>query len=1039
MSTDQKRSMYERGSKSTVGGAVSRALFFVAPLLAATDGRELFAQPQPNKSAVADGSTASVKPAQDSVDQDYSGELPRIPPREPDAARKTFHVAPGFEVQTVASEPLVVDPIAMAFDELGRLFVVEMRDYSEDDKAFLGRIRVLEDTNADGQLDKSTVYAEGLSWPTALACVNGGLLVGAPPEIYFLKDTDGDGKADVRKHLFTGFARSNVQGLLNSFQWGLDNRLHGATSSSGAAVTLAPDHPQFTTAADATAKAIALRGRDFAIDTRTMTLTPTSGGAQHGMSIDDWGTTYVCSNSDHLQQVMFEDRYVARNPYLAAPSARLSIAVDGPQADVYRTSPVEPWRIVRTRLRSKGVIPGVVEGGGRPAGYFTGATGVTIYRGDAWPAELRGIAIVGDVGGNLVHRKRIVPAGIPNKGVRIDEKSELVSSEDIWFRPVQFSNTPDGTLYIADMYREVIEHPASLHPVIKKHLDLTSGRDRGRIYRLAPIGFKPSAAPQLGKAQTSELVALLDHSNGWHRDTAARLLYERADRSAVVPLTKLAMEAKTASGRVASLYALEGLNSLNPETLLVALRDTEPVVRQHAIRLSENLLADSAALREALFSLVGDDNLRVRYQLAFSLGQTSGPRRHEALARLAKRDSADPWIRLAVRSSLAEGSGVVLAALTQDAEFRTTAAGRDWLRLLSEQIGKQQRPDDVAALIAALRSVPATETATLQSMLQGLAAKPGTPLAEQIAAATGGRAEEVTRQLVAAAARKAIDGNVAAAERLAVIPQLRLGRFQDLESTFAGLLEPAQPAELQTAALEVLASFREPTIATLLVERWSSLSPRLRTQAADVMFSRPEWILALLDAVQAEKVSVGDVDPARWRLLADHADAKVRERSAAIISQLKVGRRGEVVEAYRDSLKMEGDAGRGKELFKKICAACHQLQGVGHPTGPNLAAMKTRGPEAILLNVLDPNREVNPQYLNYTVVTNDGRTLSGMIVSETATSVTLKRADNASDTVLRIDIEQLKSTGQSLMPEGMEKQIDKQALADLMAYLKVVE
>lgn len=981
----------------------------------------------------------SAPPAKDSVDQDYGQELPRIPPREPEAARTSFHVATGFEVQLVAAEPLVVDPIAMAFDERGRLFVVEMRDYSEDDKANLGRIRLLEDTDGDGRMDRSTIFAEGLSWPTAVACYGGGILVGAPPEIFFLRDTNGDGKADEKKHLFTGFARSNVQGLLNSFQWGLDHRIHGATSSSGATVLLGPDHPAGNSPATASPPGLALRGRDFAIEPRSLTIEATSGGAQHGLSLDDWGDSYVCSNSDHLQQVMFEDRYVARNPYLAAPSARLSIAADGPQADVFRTSPIEPWRIVRTRLRSKGVIPGVVEGGGRAAGYFTSATGVTIYRGNAWPDAYRGLAIVGDVGGNLIHRKRLEPNGVPNVGRRMDDKVEFVTSEDIWFRPVQFANAPDGTLYIADMYREVIEHPASLHPVIKKHLDLTSGRDRGRIYRLAPAGFKSPPPPDLGQASTAELVALLAHANGWHRDTAARLLYQRQDRSAAAPLELLARESPSPQGRATALYALDGIGALSPEIVLAALRDADPRVRRHAVRLAERSLGESAAVREALYALVDDPDLRVRYQLAFTLGETTGPRRNQALAQLARRDPENSWIRLAVRSSLAEGSGVVLAALASDTAFRATPAGRDWLRLLSEQIGKQQRGDDVAELIGVLRGLPPAETAVLQAILQGLAAKPGAPLAEQIAAATGGRAEELTRQLVAAAARRAVEDGLKTPERVAAVQQLRLGRLAELEPTLVRLLEPAQPAEVQTAALDVLASFRDPQVAPLLVRRWSGLSPRLRTQAADVMFSRPEWILALLDAVQADAISLGDVDPARWKLLADHADAKVRERSGAILAQLKVGRRGDVVEAYRESLQLAGDAGRGKELFKKICAACHQLQGVGHPTGPNLAAMKARGPEAILLNVLDPNREVNPQYLNYTVVTQDGRTLSGMITAETATSVTLKRADNATDTVLRIDIDQLKSTGMSLMPEGMEKQIDKQALADLLTYLKEVE
>lgn len=984
-------------------------------------------------------SSGKTEDKKDSVDQDYAGELPRIAAKSPAEAQAAFHVAPGFQIQLVAAEPDIVDPVAMAFDENSRLFVIEMRDYSEDDKANLGRVRLLEDRDGDGRVDRSTIFAEGLSWPTAVICYDGGVFVAAPPEIYFLRDTDGDGRADEKKHVFTGFARSNVQGLINSFQWGYDNRIYAATSSSGASVAPGPDHPALKSGKPEDAAPIALRGRDFSFDPRTLRIEPASGGAQHGMSFDDWGVRFDCSNSDHLQQILFEDRYVARNPYLAAPSARLSIAADGPQADVYRTSPVEPWRIVRTRLRMKGVVPGPVEGGGRAAGYFTSATGITIYRGTAWPAEYQGLAIVGDVGGNLIHRKRLERNGIPYVGRRMDEKSEFITSDDIWFRPVQFANAPDGSLYVADMYREVIEHPASLHPVIKKHLDLTSGRDRGRIYRIVPTGFTYPALPKLGSSSTAELVATLAHPNGWHRDTAARVLFQRQDRAAVGPLEKLAVESKLPQGRIAALWALDGLGALTPDAVLAGLQDGDAHVREHALRLAERVLADSAPVREKLFSMSADDDLRVRYQLAFTLGQTTDPRRTAALAAVARRDASDPWIRLAVRSSLGVDAGVFLAELAGDATFRATAPGREWLRQLAEQIGKQQRSEDVAELLGVLRTIPATDSATLQTLLQGVAAKPGTPLAEQIAAATGGRADQLYQELVAAAVRRAVDGDAKLADRIAAAQQLRLGRYAELEPTFAKLLETAQPAELQAAALGVLASFREPEVARLIVGRWSTFSPRLRSQAADVLFSRPTWIVTLIEAVQQEKVVTGDVDPARWKVLAAHPDEKVRAQATQIIARLQVSRRGEVVDAYRGTLSASGDAARGKELFKKVCAACHQLQGVGFATGPNLAAMKARGPEAILVNVLDPNREVNPQYLNYTLVTNDGRTLSGIIAAETATSVTLTRADNARDVVLRIDIDELRSTGMSLMPEGLEKQIDKQGMADLLEYLRTVE
>lgn len=977
----------------------------------------------------------AAEPVKDSADRDYAGELPRIPPTEPEAALKTFTVAPGFRIEQVAAEPLVADPVAIAFDENARAYVVEMRGYSEEREQKLSRVRLLEDANSDGRFDKSDIFVDGLLWPTAVACWKGGILVVDAPDIWYFKDTDGNGQADERRVIFTGLGISNVQGLANSFQWSLDNRLLLAISSSGA--SLKPGDAE-------KAEPLVLRGRDVAIDPRTWQLEAISGGAQHGLSLNDWGDRFSSSNSDHLQQVMYEDRYLARNPYLAAPSARRSIAADGPQADVFRTSPVEPWRIVRTRLRAQGIVPGVVEGGGKPAGYFTGATGATIYRGNAWPEEWRGLAIVGDVGSNLMHRKRLEPSGVGFIGRRIDERSEFITSSDIWFRPVQFANAPDGTLYILDMYREVIEHPQSLPPLIKKHLDLTSGRDRGRLYRIVPEGFAQPKLPKLGSATTAELVALLEHPNGWHRDTAARLLCERQDKTAVPALVKLAGGSRSPLGRVHAMYVLNGLDALDVasgrDVVLERLADEHPRVREHAVRLAEKAAIDVPGVRQKVLAMADDPDLRVRYQVALSLGELpSFYQRNHALASIAIRDGGDAYIRVAVLSSLAEGPGEILPFLATDTEFARTKHGQELFASLATQIGKQQRDIDVAFMLQTLSKLAKENSPALPTIIQHLAARKGTPLFEQIAAATGGRAEQVMQSLIATAAATAADENVPLPKRVAAVQQLRLATFADQQELLTSLLAPNIAADLQAAAMTTLGTFDTPEVADVVLEAFAAFSPRLKGQATDVLLSRPAWTLSLLSAIEAGQVSTGDLDPVRLKLLADHSDDKVRTRAKKLLAGLQTSRRGDVVEAYRGVLQMPGDAARGKEVFAKNCAACHRVQGVGHELAPNLAAMKARGPEAILLNVLDPNREVNPQYLSYALLTLDGRQLTGMIAAETATSVTLKRADNASDTVLRIDIDRLKSTGMSLMPEGLEKQIDKQSMADLLEYLKTAE
>jgi len=980
---------------------------------------------------------AEEKPAaekkQDSLDRDYSGELPRIDPVSPKQALKTFKIQRGFQLQQAAAEPNVADPTALAFDENGRLFVVEMRGYSEDGDKDLGVIRLLEDRDADGRFEHSTIFVDDLAWPTAVACWDGGIFVGVAPDILYCKDTDGDGRADVSKKVFTGFGRSNVQGLLNSLTWGLDNRIHGATSSSGGVIENLV-HPD--------ARPVSLRGRDFAIDPRAMTIHATSGGAQHGLSFDRWGRKFVCSNSDHAQMVMYEDRYVARNPYLAAPSPRISIASDGRQATVFRASPVEPWRIVRTRLRLKGLVRGPVEGGGTPAGYFTGSTGITIYRGHAFPDAYQGNLFVADCGSNLVHRKTLRADGLELIADRADPGREFLASRDIWFRPVQMAGAPDGALYVMDMSREVIEHPKSLPPVIKKHLDLTSGRDRGRIYRIVPRSFEQTELPQLSEAATADVVRLLAHPNGWHRDTAARLLYERQDRTAVELLEKMVQDGSSSVGRVHALYALAGLGALREEIVVPALENVHPRVREHALRAGEAIAPRAPRMRARMYRMVDDPDPLVRYQLAFSLGEIGGPQRNEALAKLAISGGGNRWMRVAILSSLADGAGQVLARVVEDEAFRESGGGKSLVAQLAQQIGKQRRKDDVAALLAALSSLAGEDAGIVQTIISNVtkaAAGKIPQLEARLAAATGGRAEAVLKQFVASSLETALEHEQPAEARAEAIRALAVGTYEELGEPLVTLVDHRQPLEVQLAALATLGEFRDPAVARDILSAFERLSPRLRSEALEVIFARKPWLEQLLAAVEAGKFATANVDPARIALLAAHPDEQIRAQAQPLFATSRLSARKEVIEQYRPALALEGDVDHGRKTFRKICAACHRLENVGHEIGKNLASVREKGPEQILVNVLDPNREVDPKYITYVAQTEGGRALSGIIAAETATSITLKRAENAQDTLLRIEIEALKSTGKSIMPEGLEKKIDKQAMADLIAYLRSVE
>lgn len=391
-------------------------------------------------------SAAAFTQAQDEkksrpADKDYASDLPRIAPKEPADALKTFKLRPGFRVELVAAEPLIHSPVALDIDENGRMFVVDYPEYNQyANKNFKGRgcIRMLEDTDGDGRYDKSTIYVDNLDSPVAVACYDGGIFVGAVPDILYCKDTKGDGKADLRKPVFTGFARDHAgEAMLNSFRWGLENRFHVSTNLAGGDVRPADRKD---------AKTVSVRGQGFLFDPRALTFELTGGGGQHGMSLDDWGRKYVCENSNPIHEVMYDRRYVARSPFVQAPAAAINVAPEGKFTKLFRISPNEPWRVLRTKLRSQKVVPGSDEGG-EPSGFFTGATGVTVYRGNAWPEEYRGNVFVGEVANNLVYRARVEPNGVGVRALRADKDAEFLASSDNWFRPVQFANAPDGSLW----------------------------------------------------------------------------------------------------------------------------------------------------------------------------------------------------------------------------------------------------------------------------------------------------------------------------------------------------------------------------------------------------------------------------------------------------------------------------------------------------------------------------------------------------------------------------------------------------------------
>ena len=960
-------------------------------------------------------------------EDDLAGELPRIKPLGPAAALGSFRVHSGFRLAPIAVEPHVTDPVGLCFDADGRIYVAEMRGYPYPESVPSGHVRRLEDRDGDGTFETSTIFLDGLSWPTSVVPAGGGVFIAVPPDVLYAEDTNGDGVADIKKALFTGFGTQNVQALVNGLLWGPDGWIYGVSGGNGGDVRnlSRPD-----------ARPVSVRGRDFRFKPDGSAFEAISGGGQFGHAFDDWGNRFTCNNSNHIRQIVLPARYLERNPALTAPAVVVDIAAEGPAAPVFRISPPEPWRVVRTRQRAADPVlsrrlPATEL---VPTGFFTSATGVTIYRGTAFPPEYRGNAFIGDVGGNLVHRKVLSKNGAEFLATRADKDVEFLASTDNWFRPVNFANTPDGTLVLLDMYRETIEHPASIPEPIKKHLDLTSGKDRGRLYNLVPDGFQARSAPRLSRAGTADLVALLADRDAWWRETAQRLLIERNDPASVPLLTALAESRPNALGRLHALATLDVLNALTGDLILSALKDPEPGVRALAARLTE--ARPDPILQDALTELAGDPDAMVRFQAALSLGFDAGANAIPALAKIAARGPSDRWARTAVFTAISGRTLALADALATEEGFYSKPDGRAWLEELAVLVGAENRPGEVQALFARFAGPAEAETDRARALVLGLGRglqRSGGSLRE----ALDGPGSDALKSLFARAARTAkADGPYAG--RLDAIRLLGLGPVATALEDLPALLDARQPGAVQLAAVQTLGGLSDPRVGPLLIARWKALSPMVRREAEEALFARRERQAALLDAIESKTISVSDLDPARRKQLLASPDAPLRERAAKLlVTETGVKTDPEkLIAAFRPALALSGDRDKGRALFLKACATCHAAEGKGTDVGPSLATIAGRAPEDLLIHVLDPNREVPPAYLNYTLATTDGRVVSGLIAEESANSITLKRAEGVTEVVPRNRIEAIASTGLSLMPEGLEKGLAPRDFADLIVFLR---
>ena len=934
-------------------------------------------------------------------------------PLSPQQSLATIRTKKDLAVELVAAEPLVTSPVAIDWGPDGRLWVAEMIDYPagrNGDYKPGGRIRVLEDTDGDGKYDKATVFLDNIPFPTGVTAWRKGVLVCAAPDILYAEDTKGDGKADVVRKLFSGFGTDNYQARVNSLEYGLDGWVYGSCGIYGGTIrSFAPAEP------------VRLGNRDFRIQPDTGLLEPATGRTQQGRVRDDWGNWFGCDNTNLCWHYPLADHYLRRNPRVPAPASAVLVP-DNPNPNR-----LYPLRAQLQLFKLSG-----------PPGQTTAACGLGIYRDDLLGREYQGNAFVCEPVNLLIHRLLLSPRGSTFSGRRAAEEthSEFLASTDNWFRPVQARTGPDGCLWVVDMYRYVIEHPRWIPPEDLAKLDVRAGSTLGRIYRIRPKDRAPRPIPRLDKRDTAGLVAALDSPNGWQRDMAGQMLLWRADRTAVKPLEEMASANPRAETRLQALCVLDGLGGLGKSTVLPALADKHPGVRRHAIRLSEKLLATSPELGEALLRSLDDPDAQVRLQLACSLAEWPDVRAGHALATLALRFPEDAYLTAAVLSSVrAENLPQVLAGVFPDAA-RIAPPELLVQRLvgLATILGDKKNLPEILRRVTTPRQgrFARWQWAALVGVLDALEHQ-GQSLRQW--------GEELLlrqiKQMLQEARAEALDVHLPEPDRLAAVGALgREPAEGDADlPVLAKLLVPQNPVSIQTAAIDGLGRIPETRVASLLIAGWKSYTPSLKSQVLDLLLSRDAWLRELLRGIKQNDIPAANIDAKHRQRLLGQKDEQVRTRAAKLFASAISPDREMVLESYRVVASMPGDRIRGKAVFAKTCAACHRLQEIGHEVGPDLAALSNKTPEYLLTEILAPNKNVDARYVEYAAVTKAGRLFTGILANETATSITLKGQEAKEQVLLRSELEELKSTEKSLMPEGLEKDLSRQDLADLIAYL----
>ncbi len=966
----------------------------------------------------------------------------------------TFQIEEGFQIELVASEPLISDPVAMAIDENGRMYVLEMHGYPIDVEGS-SVVKILKDTDGDGIMDESKIFHKGLIVPTGIMLWKKGILVTDPPNVLYLEDSDGDDVADKIEIILSGYALSNPQHNVNNPIYGLDNWIYLADDGTinskdygdifgdkGEEVHF-PRHP------DAPKLPRNANGLNTRFNPDNLSLEMLSSKSQFGHTFDQWGHHFVTSNGAHLFHEVMGANYLLRNQNLVMSSTRQYVPDYGIGFEIFPITENPEHQLLTD------------------VGAITSSCGVTWYLGDLFPKIYQSVTFIAEPTHNLVHTDIVYDKGATFGSKNQFKNREFLASTDGWFRPVNFYNGPFGELYMVDFYRKIIEHPEWLSEEVINSGDLTAGSDQGRIYRIVYKGYKYGDKANNEKISLSdladeELIAKLKNQNIWWRRNTQRLIVDRQQKTIVPPLKNFINETNSSVGLIHGLWTLEGLHEFDKSLLLTALEHPEGGVRENAIKIAELHRDEFVELEDILISMANDPDPKVRFQILCTLGYYESDKSQKAREQLLFTDIEDTWTQVAALSASYQDELSLIKEASIAIGMKSTKEMKSFFKNLGKTIGKQGNAIMINKFFEIVLANQASQNSWWQAAsIGGLSQTIDNDLEYSINKSAINSLEGLftehtdpdlrsksleflntmghfknNKTLANKAHSIAFDKKFSPDFRSDAVKVISWSSAEDNLSLFQKLLNFNEPVQIQKTAIWALGKTKGVASCSLILELWKTFAPEVKVEAIKVFMVSDERKELLLEAIQSSKIQQSSIGWSASVQLLNSKNDSIRKFARSILQGNQTSADAVWLD-YQAVLSLKGDINNGQDVFKQSCAVCHQISGMnGTNYGPDLAEVRNRNKAGILVDVIKPNKSIADGFELWMIKEKNNDLQSGIISQEGVNSITLRNILGEENVILRADIESISASEYSAMPESLHTQINHQDMADLLEYLK---